>query len=264
MAVFVPLLVMGLPIVDTLLAMVRRIWRGQSPFQADKEHVHHRLMAKGLSHRGAVLAMYGITGLLCVAAVTSTLLKGTAVVALLGTALAVLLIFLARLGYFNIRGARTNQELRKRNQNLRQAVRAARDRLANASQPQELWRAMTGLFPDLGADDIELQLKDWQGDDGQRREFDFVWNGPGGPSGAEGLAPTGRQFAFERRFALGKDSLICGEMVVRWSIGTEHAQLAIRDAEIACERLAQALDGRLSVLFPPGEPGQVLELQSRP
>ncbi|MFW5444466.1 MAG: glycosyltransferase family 4 protein [Methylococcaceae bacterium] len=58
-----PLLLLGLPILDTLSVMVRRIRAGRSPFSADKTHVHHRLMEYGFSHAEAVGAIYLLQGL---------------------------------------------------------------------------------------------------------------------------------------------------------------------------------------------------------
>ncbi|MDO5495476.1 MAG: MraY family glycosyltransferase [bacterium] len=53
-----PVAVLALPVIDMLLAVVRRIGRGQSPFQADRMHLHHRLLDLGHSHKGAVFIMY--------------------------------------------------------------------------------------------------------------------------------------------------------------------------------------------------------------
>jgi UDP-GlcNAc:undecaprenyl-phosphate GlcNAc-1-phosphate transferase len=57
-AVLVPLLVLLIPFLDVALAIVRRTWRHQGLGQADKEHIHHRLMEIGHTHRQAVLLMY--------------------------------------------------------------------------------------------------------------------------------------------------------------------------------------------------------------
>jgi len=54
----IPLLVLALPLVDSVLAVVRRARRRTSVFHADKEHLHHRLMDLGHGHRQAVLVMY--------------------------------------------------------------------------------------------------------------------------------------------------------------------------------------------------------------
>ncbi|CAM5677888.1 MraY family glycosyltransferase [Streptomyces aurantiogriseus] len=60
--VFIPLLmpftIIAIPIADLVLAIVRRTWRGQSPFAADRGHLHHRLLEIGHSHSRAVLIMY--------------------------------------------------------------------------------------------------------------------------------------------------------------------------------------------------------------
>jgi UDP-GlcNAc:undecaprenyl-phosphate GlcNAc-1-phosphate transferase len=53
-----PLLLLGLPIMDTLTVMLTRIRAGRSPFAADRTHLHHRLLALGLAHREAVLLIY--------------------------------------------------------------------------------------------------------------------------------------------------------------------------------------------------------------
>jgi UDP-GlcNAc:undecaprenyl-phosphate/decaprenyl-phosphate GlcNAc-1-phosphate transferase len=69
-AVLVPLLVLGVPIFDTAAAIVRRLAAGRSPFSADRGHIHHRLMDRGLSMRQSVLIIYGLTAILCGAALT--------------------------------------------------------------------------------------------------------------------------------------------------------------------------------------------------
>ncbi|WP_405906636.1 MraY family glycosyltransferase [Streptomyces sp. NBC_00828] len=60
--VFIPLLlpltIIAIPAADLVLAIVRRTWRGQSPFAADRGHLHHRLLEVGHSHSRAVMIMY--------------------------------------------------------------------------------------------------------------------------------------------------------------------------------------------------------------
>ena len=62
-----PIIVLALPIFDTLFAIVRRIVKGKSikaVLKPDKGHLHHRLMQKGYTQKQAVLIMYGITAIL--------------------------------------------------------------------------------------------------------------------------------------------------------------------------------------------------------
>lgn len=61
LAIALPLLVLGVPLGDMVFVIAARLWRGQSPFEADRGHVHHRLMAAGLTHRQTVLFLYGAT-----------------------------------------------------------------------------------------------------------------------------------------------------------------------------------------------------------
>ncbi|MEU6171338.1 MraY family glycosyltransferase [Streptantibioticus parmotrematis] len=53
-----PLTLIAIPAADLVLAVVRRTWNGQSPFAADRGHLHHRLLEIGHSHSRAVLIMY--------------------------------------------------------------------------------------------------------------------------------------------------------------------------------------------------------------
>jgi UDP-GlcNAc:undecaprenyl-phosphate GlcNAc-1-phosphate transferase len=68
--------VLAVPVVDLLLAVVRRTRAGRSPFAPDKEHLHHRLMEIGHSHARAVLVMYFWTALLGFGAVAVSISDG--------------------------------------------------------------------------------------------------------------------------------------------------------------------------------------------
>jgi UDP-GlcNAc:undecaprenyl-phosphate GlcNAc-1-phosphate transferase len=63
-----PLLILGFPILDTLAVMAERISAGQSPFQADNRHFHHRLLGFGLFHTEAVMIIYVLQASLVTAA----------------------------------------------------------------------------------------------------------------------------------------------------------------------------------------------------
>ena len=71
--IFVPPIVLALPIFDTLFAIYRR-YRSHKPiFQADKKHLHHRLLNRGISHKNVVLILWGITALCSIIALILTL-----------------------------------------------------------------------------------------------------------------------------------------------------------------------------------------------
>ncbi len=90
-SLFLPVIILGIPIFDTLFAIVRRYHNKKPIFCADKEHLHHRLLALGLTHRGAVLAMYGVSALFGVSAV---------LMALVTTAQGMLVMVAVSLGIF--------------------------------------------------------------------------------------------------------------------------------------------------------------------
>ena len=84
----VPVLALAVPLSDTLFAFVRRIVHGQSPFQADRGHFHHKLMDLGLNQKQAVAILYAVSAALGLAAVTLTT-SGMARILLLILALAI-------------------------------------------------------------------------------------------------------------------------------------------------------------------------------
>ncbi len=90
----VPLLVLGLPIFDTMFAIVRRVLTGRSPMSPDRGHLHHRLLDMGFSQKKTVAILYTMTAVLCLTAVVISIkgyMRGLLLI------LAVLLIILVSL-----------------------------------------------------------------------------------------------------------------------------------------------------------------------
>lgn len=69
LAILIPVFAMGLPIIDTILAMIRRAANGKSMVEADKGHLHHKLLERGYSQKQAVLTLYSLSAVLGVGAV---------------------------------------------------------------------------------------------------------------------------------------------------------------------------------------------------
>jgi len=105
MAVLVPLLAVGVPVADTLLSMARRLVRRvEDPgaggvFDADTEHIHHRLLHAGLDHRRVVLVLYAIGIAAAAVGVLSLLVTAGNAGLLVMTLIAAAFIGVARLGY---------------------------------------------------------------------------------------------------------------------------------------------------------------------
>lgn len=74
-SLMVPMIALGLPLTDTLLAMARRMIARRSVFSPDREHVHHRLLDLGLTHGRVVLVLYAFSILLCGVSVAAALGK---------------------------------------------------------------------------------------------------------------------------------------------------------------------------------------------
>lgn len=67
--ILVSILLLGVPIFDTTWAIVRRLRQKRSILQADRGHLHHRILALGLSERVTVLILYGVVAALCIGAI---------------------------------------------------------------------------------------------------------------------------------------------------------------------------------------------------
>lgn len=104
LAVMLPIVVLGIPLADTLLAMVRRVVRriegAQSGvFDADRNHIHHRLLALGYRHDRAVALLYIVGIVLSVLAFASVFMTAQNAALLLGTLLAAAVVGVSKLGY---------------------------------------------------------------------------------------------------------------------------------------------------------------------
>ena len=105
LAVLVPLLAIGVPVADTLLSIVRRVLRGLrkktgvSILQADREHIHHRLVRLGLDHAHAVFVLYGVGVLAAIVGIVSLFMTASNAGLLLATLVAACLVGVGRLGY---------------------------------------------------------------------------------------------------------------------------------------------------------------------
>jgi UDP-GlcNAc:undecaprenyl-phosphate GlcNAc-1-phosphate transferase len=124
-SITVPLLALGLPIMDTLLAMIRRMLRSflgdpaaagsirrslRCIFRPDKEHIHHRLLARGIPHRTAVLILYLVSCAfgLCAFVVSARNLDVSIMLILIGTLAAA---GVSKLGYREMAFIRTGMFL---------------------------------------------------------------------------------------------------------------------------------------------------------
>jgi UDP-GlcNAc:undecaprenyl-phosphate GlcNAc-1-phosphate transferase len=90
--VLIPLLVLAVPFTDVIWAIARRLRRRRPVYRPDKEHIHHRLLEIGHTHRQAVLIMYLWSALLASVALAISFIRSRALVALVVVAIAVILV----------------------------------------------------------------------------------------------------------------------------------------------------------------------------
>ena len=106
-----PLLILGLPILDTGMVIVLRLKNGHSPFRPDQRHLHHQLLKVGFSHASAVALLYVIQALMVIAAYFMRFQTDLLVVAAFVSICALVLgsIYVARTTGFQLNGARPDQ-----------------------------------------------------------------------------------------------------------------------------------------------------------
>ena len=96
--ILLPVAVLAVPLIDLLLAVIRRTRAGRNPFAPDKQHLHHRLLEMGHSQRRAVLVMYAWTALLAGTAVAVAFVPGIYAAIGFVIGLAILIVLVRRPG----------------------------------------------------------------------------------------------------------------------------------------------------------------------
>ncbi len=262
-SLLVPIMALGVPIFDTLFAMVRRMLERRSIFSPDRGHIHHRLLDLGLTHRRAVLLIYSVSGVLTVAAIGVSLERtwhlGVALLAASG-ALFALVRFV---GYFDGFQLRLRHRARIRSRDvelLRRAIPSLPLRFADASSEAEVVDQLWHF-----AAEAELSLVEVL-DAGQARCV-HRW-----PSVVEGDSSPNRGLV-TASYPLGRDGT--ARSVVRFGWRCDVRDVPPQSEillQIAADLLAQNLARLHSVLVlgaerherPVSEPPDVLNIPARP
>ena len=233
-AVLIPGIALGLPIMDTLLAIGRRAVRGRPLFQADKEHIHHRLMDLGFSHKQTVLVLYGFCVLLGAAALVLTYANSGQSALLLVVLALVALVFLRSLGYVRFERIPESAMDRKRNRAIRAALRPLGRRLRQARERSQILPIVVEAAAALGAVAVTLQLEGDNRADPGVPASSFTHGPP------EGWVP---ETLFWYQFAVPGNRTAERSLELGWDDGRREID---RDTEIAvdifCEHLGEALE----------------------
>ena len=180
--ILVPLFALGYPIFDTLLAIGRRMVRGQPLFASDRDHIHHRLVDRGRSPSAAAIQIYAasiVVCVLCLAAMTAHHF----VVGLIVLGVILMALFSARvLGYLEWGGWAARWSGRQETKVLHAAANLARLKIEMAASPQELVRALAVISPEIACREIVVMNRgeettwkdsDSHGDGGRQFEVDL-------------------------------------------------------------------------------------------
>lgn len=163
-AILVPILALGLPIMDTLLAMVRRFLERRSIFSPDRGHIHHRLLDMGITHRRAVLILYGASVAFTVGSLVVYVGRSWQV-GLALVALAVGVVGMIRfVGYFNYMMLRRRQKAHARDadvEGFRRTVPLAVARIDGSRGEDEL-RQQLATFGEVAGLQLVEVLSDTQ------------------------------------------------------------------------------------------------------
>ena len=162
-ALVVPVIALGLPILDTSLAILRR-WSRRLPLDApDRKHVHHVLVSMGLSHRNTVLILYAACLALGGAALLVTVNRSEVTLLVLGS-LAIIAFLCIRvfggLRFEDLVGrVSEDQTIRRRDGKAKIAVERALHDMHAAASVEDLWRAVIPAFLSLDLDYVTLRTR---------------------------------------------------------------------------------------------------------
>ena len=191
-AVAIPVVSFGLPILETALSIVRRLISGRPVFTADREHIHHKLLQHGMTHRQVVILLYGVSAVFAMLSLFLLWPTGST----LGLVLAVLgigiWIGVQHLGYLEFGelarvAHRTLDQPQIFVNNL--AIRRATEELKVAKDYDQVRRILVAAFGSNDFDSFELKLELLAGEPvpidagdpsaARRSGLSFRWNKPG-------------------------------------------------------------------------------------
>lgn len=161
-AVAIPVVSFGLPILDTSLSVLRRLIAGRPLFTADREHIHHKLLQLGFSHRQVVIVLYAVSALFALLSLFLLWPTGSSlglVLAVLGTGIWLGVQHLGYLEFGEIRrvAQRTLEQRQIVINNL--AIRRATEELKVANDYDQLCRVLVAAFAANDFDAFELNGK---------------------------------------------------------------------------------------------------------
>ncbi len=161
-AVAIPVVSFGLPILETSLSVLRRWISGKPLFGADREHIHHKLLQRGMSHRQVVILLYGVSALFALLSLFLLWPTGSTLGLVLGVLGVGIWIGVQHLGYLEFgelrRVAQRTLEQRQVFAN-NMAIRRAVEELKQVTDFQTLCNVLSVAFESNDFDGFELRAE---------------------------------------------------------------------------------------------------------
>jgi UDP-GlcNAc:undecaprenyl-phosphate/decaprenyl-phosphate GlcNAc-1-phosphate transferase len=194
-AILVPMLALGVPIIDTLFAMVRRLLERRPIFSPDRGHIHHRLLDLGITHRRAVLLLYGISAISALCAIALAAGRDAEVGVTL-TALALVVVGAVRfIAAFQTRLVRERERMTMRSdltERLRRTLPALIADLSRGASSAEMNRALARFAESSNLCRLSVH-------ETEHSAAGFAWNGPSAPEATLELGVTDATVTFGLR-----------------------------------------------------------------
>jgi UDP-GlcNAc:undecaprenyl-phosphate GlcNAc-1-phosphate transferase len=155
-----PVLTLALPLLDTALTIVRRGLRGTSIFSADRRHIHHLLLDRGLTPRRVVLLLYGLCGLGAILSLLVSFLHGRHAGMVLVFFCAVVWAGIQRLGYmeFDVAGRLIHPRTLRRTLDAQIRLHLLEEALAAAETIDDCLVAIRRTSQELGFSHLSMRL----------------------------------------------------------------------------------------------------------
>jgi len=185
-ALLIPIIVLGLPLIDTMLAMTRRLLSGVPISAGDRQHVHHILVKNGFTKRQVVFLLYGLCVLFGMVALLVLMIRNQFAAGVLGIMFLVAMVsyWVQRLGYFNIvrmqQGIKETVQKRRENRYLLSLIEVFDFERDDSQSLNELWEQMEELFKKMGLAYASMSLETKPCQDRSKSNKVFSWGAENG------------------------------------------------------------------------------------
>lgn len=227
-AILIPVLALGLPILDTALALLRRAARGEPVFRADRQHIHHQLLAHGFSHREAVLSLYSLSLFLGLMAIALSRANAVQAAAILGGVGGVVYLLLSNLGYLGLGPGEVAAPASPHGR--AEAIRLMAQRVRFCDRPEQVWEIAKAAGQCVGADWVSLAI---------------VTSVAGGETTTRLFAvgeERSRADLLRARFPLRREGAERGALELGWRHADQHVERTDEEAiEVLCAEISLAV-----------------------